>query len=355
MNHSAAENLVGQQLDGGWTVKEKIVTEPDATGGNFSIGYVVSTEDGVPGFLKALDFSKAFSNLDPVTSLRIMTSAFEYERDILEKCRTARMSRIVRVLDSGTVVIDGFAIPQVPYLIFEWADGDVRSFLSTAEWLDNAVVLRCLHDVSLGLRQLHVNSLAHRDLKPSNVLVLPDAVAKLADLGRAAYGDHPDPFDPDDLADVAGDLTYAPLEALYGERLPGRDDRRLSCDAYLLGSLAMFFFSNVSATPAVMTRLHEDLRPAEWNGTWAGTYEEVLPYVRGAFDDAMEAFEGILPSGLEEVAVAVRQLCDPDPTLRGHPRNRVGIGNQFSVERYVSIFDRLARAAELRVEKAVAK
>jgi len=48
-----------------------------------------------------------------------------------------------------------------------------------------------------------------------------------------------------------------------------------------------------------------------------------------------------------QVTALVAQLCDPDPRLRGHPLTRASKGNPYSLERYVTAFDLLARQAEI--------
>ena len=43
---SAAYNLEGRMLDGGWKVVRLLVRPLGATGGNFSVGYLVESADG---------------------------------------------------------------------------------------------------------------------------------------------------------------------------------------------------------------------------------------------------------------------------------------------------------------------
>ncbi|MCE2558759.1 MAG: hypothetical protein J4F98_09135 [Acidobacteria bacterium] len=50
-----------------------------------------------------MDYRKALEADDPARALQAMTAAFNFERDILEKCRDRRLSRVVTVLDSGQV------------------------------------------------------------------------------------------------------------------------------------------------------------------------------------------------------------------------------------------------------------
>lgn len=55
---------------------------------------------------------------------------------------------------------------KVDYLIFELADGDVRSHLDAMPAFDAAFLLRTLHHVATGLQQLHRAQIAHQDLNP---------------------------------------------------------------------------------------------------------------------------------------------------------------------------------------------
>lgn len=128
--------------------------------------------------------------------------------------------------------------------------------------------------------------------------------------------------------------------------------RRLGCDAYLMGSMVVSLFSGVAMTPLLLSELRDPSH--DWK-TWRGFYGDVLPYLQDAFARACRLFDGHVPeryrSDLSEI---VLQLCNPDPTLRGHPLNRaMTFGNPYSLERYVARFNLLASRAEY--EFAVAK
>ncbi len=331
-----AKQLGGLELDGGWRVIEPIAVSGDHTGGHFSQGYIVESSGGDQGFLKALDFTKALQADDPARALYAMTQAFNFERDVLLKCRGA--DRVVRVLADGKVVVAG---QTVQYLIFELANGDVRSQANVSKRFNLAFALRALHHVATGLSQLHSRDIAHQDLKPSNVLLFDGKVSKVADLGRAGYKGY---VTPHEELEIAGDRTYAPLELHYHHIDPDWNRRRFGCDAYLLGSMVVFFFSGIGMTAFLFTQLHES---HNWHN-WGGTYEEVLPYVRDAFDRVMGSFQTDIPGEVRDVIVTtVRELCEPDPRLRGHPFNRGRAGSQYSLERYISQFDMLAKRAEL--------
>lgn len=346
----AAHMLEGMDLHGGWRVLEKIARAPDATGSNFSVGYIV-TRNGEHAYLKALDYSFAFESGNAAQVLESMTAAYNFEVEILDRCATSRMDRVVRALDRGEIVVDGAeGFGNVSYLIFERADGDIRHALdSIGAAFDYAWALRMLHHSATGLWQMHRQGLAHQDVKPSNVLTFGRTSSKLGDLGRASRRDSTAPHDD---YHCAGDPQYAPPELLYGQVAVDWSARRQACDMYLLGSLTMFAFSGATATAATLSFLDESQRP----DAWQESYVSVLPYVRIAFAQAVDEFEQALPEDLASRLVPiVRQLCDPDPDLRGHPRTRANRNaNRYSLERYVSELNLLARRAEIGMFRDVA-
>jgi eukaryotic-like serine/threonine-protein kinase len=340
---SAAELLLGRTVENGWRVVEEYAKAPGATGGNFSFCYIVEHPDGRRAFLKALDFAAAGMSTDPARTLQALTQAFNFERDLLERCRERRMDRVVRVIEDGRVQVaeaTGFNFTQ--YLIFELSEGDIRKYLATAGPFNVAWTLRMLHHVATGLDQLHRARIAHQDLKPSNVLLFDAGTdSKLADVGRASCKDLPAPHDG---FKIAGDPSYAPPEQLYNDTPLDWNGRRTACDAYHLGSLAMFAFTGVGCSAAWGQRLR-----AEHHWTrWGGAYIDVLPYVRAAFEDAIQEFHSSLGASpfAESLTRIVRQLCEPDPALRGHPRTRAQRhGDPYRLERYINELNVLARSA----------
>ena len=270
-----------------------------------------------------------------------MTEAYNFERTLLEKCRSNGLSRIVRILDSGTLPPQqGDPSSVVQYMIFEFADHDIRSFIDWNEAFHMAWALRTIHNAAAALQQLHRVRIAHQDIKPSNVLIFADKHSKLADLGRAFDRDR---VSPHDELDCAGDMTYAPPELLYGYVPQDWRMRRFGCDMYLLGSLVVFLCAGVSMTHLLFKRLDKD----HHFENWGGTYEEVLPYLQHCFTQIIRELRSEIHGDLgDDLSEIVKQLCNPDPKLRGHPKNISFGGNQFSLERYVSKFNLLAVRAE---------
>jgi serine/threonine protein kinase len=343
-----ARLLTGLILPGGWRVLAPLAVAPAPPGGISWQGYLVESADGVRAFLKALDYSAAFPNQELTPrALQAMTSAYLYERDLLLRCSDRGLSRVVTALGSGNVrFADGPPPNVVEYLIFELADGDLARMAELGERFDVAWALRALHHLATGVRELHRLGIAHQDLKPENLLLFGGAL-KLADLGRAARRGTSGPFDH---LEIPGDWGYAPPELLYGHVDADWDHRHLGCDAYLLGSMAVFFFTGSSMTALWTAQL--ETRHL-WQ-LWLGTFDQVMPYLRPAFDRAIAELTAQVPRELAPaLETMVRQLCEPDPRRRGHPRERTALfGNPFNLDRYVAKLDLLAKRAEAGLRKA---
>ncbi|MEI7014080.1 protein kinase domain-containing protein [Leptospira licerasiae] len=342
MTESAAQNLLHHTLDSGWVVKEKITKSDNQTGAFFSACYIVEKQYE-RCFLKAFDYAKFLVISKPgsktVDILQQMLTAYQYERDLSDHCRGKHVTKVSFVKEAGETFVPGFTITHVPYLIFDLADGDVRKRLEFSENLDYAWRFKSLHDIAIGLKQLHRIEVSHQDLKPSNILVF-NSESKLGDLGRSVCGDMDGPYN---RMDFSGDRSYAPPEILYGFFEPDFRKRVFAADAYLLGSLIVFYFIGLSMTALLRKNLPDEFSWEQWNGT----FDEVKPYVEEAFYQSLNEFElGIKEKFFKpHLREMVEFLCHPDPLSRGH-KDRLSIGNPYDLERFISKFDYLRRKAQ---------
>jgi serine/threonine protein kinase len=339
--------LKGLTLKNGWAVVEKINLSGETTGGQFfSLAYHVENEQGQRAFLKALDLNSALTQKtgEPVTKrLERVTAVHNFEVDLLERCRARGLNRVVRALDHGEANVPGSAIP-VPYLIFELARGDTHRALAAMKTLDMVWVFNTLHHAAVGLQQLHGIGIAHKDFKPSNILFFEEGHAKLADLGRASIKGISGPHDG--LA-LACQWHYAPPEHLYGFQSPSWECKHLAADLYQLGAYAYFLFTKVPLTSVIFWNVPSEFQPA----AFSGAYSEALPILKYGLSEALLGLEKVTPKKISEILTeTVRQLCDPDPLVRGHPAEHAArFGSKYGVRRFLSSFDRMRRIMETAV------
>lgn len=333
-------NLAGKTTPGGWLIQEPVAFSSDHTGGYFSSCFYV-LKDGKRAFLKALDIEK----FDIGVLLEIL-AGFEYETQLVGVCRDNKLSRIVQVLESGKIERDAAAPPvlrNVPYLIFELADGDIRSSIDVSAVVTNQWRFHVLRQTTLALLQLHGQNIAHQDLKPSNVLKFGTDRLKLADLGRSSRRGIPAPHDADP---VPGARNYAPFEQRYGHAPADWIERRLTADVFHLGCLTVFAFTNICFPEYAMARLPEPYRPANWGNS----YSEVMPHIQAATVQSLHEIAPDFPGQFRNPLVEiVLDLCHPDPSLRARtgPKNKTTVGLLW-LQRYASRFDVLEKSARVK-------
>ena len=341
-----AESLLGMTLEGDWKVIDIIKRKPEDTGGHFSVCYIVE-KNKKKAFLKALDLTYALQQPDFIAAVNQMTTAFIFERDLLYKCKEKHLSKIVTPLAHGQVSFPGQpSFNNVYYIIFEMADANLRNQIAKMQKFDLAWILRSLHHTAVALEQLHKIGIAHQDLKPSNVLIF-NKESRIGDLGRSSDINMPS---INDKCPVPGDITYAPFELFYGINLSTNFQLRYAADLFHLGSLIFFYFLHVNLQQVISIEMikHDIYK----NLTMSDFYAD-LPYFQDGFTYALKIlYDEIKKYSVElsnEIMPFVKMLCEIDPKKRGHNVNRRTNINQYSLERFISGFDILAKKAEYRL------
>ena len=95
---------------------------------------------------------------------------------------------LVRAFDAGEDA-------NVHFLVVEYVPGtDLRKLVRSQGKLSVQQAANVIKQAAEGLAHAHERGLIHRDIKPGNILVTPDGVSKLSDLGLAYYlNDNTDP------------------------------------------------------------------------------------------------------------------------------------------------------------------
>ena len=90
-------------------------------------------------------------------------------------------SYLVRAYDAGK---DG----TVHYLVTEYVPGmDLRRLIKAKGPLPQEQAASIIMQAAFGLEYAHKQGMVHRDVKPGNILVTPDGMAKVSDVGLAAF------------------------------------------------------------------------------------------------------------------------------------------------------------------------
>lgn len=142
-------------------------------------------------------------------------------------------------------------------------------------------------------------------------------------------------------------MNYAPPDQFYQYQIGDWGQQKYGADAYLLGSMIVFFFTGVSMTALIRRHVAQP--------NVSNDFVRDLPYLIDAFGLAVQDFDNEIKSRLgdqfkeirEELITLVRELCFPDPEKRCDAKSRNA--GSLMLERYVSRFDLLARKARIAI------
>lgn len=361
----ASSNLLGRKIDE-WNINGaiKVPSSLIARGvTDYALFYTVSDADGNEYVMKVLDVYKCYTHplLTNQRRSAVLEEAirdFRYEAALAEHCKDAKLSRLVTYISSGEVELEEYPQPLVCYIVYEKSNGSVLDVLdfsekvTLAERLQTAAEkLRMLHDITIGVNQLHKVKVSHQDLSPSKILTVGKDF-KLGDLSRALCL-NPELGCPFSLDDFNGrDYTYAPPEVIFKCKLEKEEERIYQVDNYMIGSLLVFYLTGVSYNVLLNNHLPESMREMESSGM---NFEDVKTYLKGAHAEALLELKDDL--AIEEirdgVVEIVQYLCEPDPEHRGHPKV---IGEKSKVSHYdlvrtIAHLDLLSKKAELALLK----
>jgi serine/threonine protein kinase len=349
--------LRGVTLVSGWTLVEQLQKPHGLSGGNFGVGYR-ATMGNRTAFVKAVDFVEAMSAPDVLAKMQWLTNETQFEREVLEYCTSQGMSKVIHFIGHEYYASNPTdPLSRVSCLIMEAGDKDLRRLvhmdgLSTCAW--NMLAMR---DVSQAIAQLHKGNIAHGDIKPSNVIATNTAATemKVGDLGRVVRNDKSGPFDS---MRWTGDLNYTPPEAWYGN-IPGGmptgwNNTRDATDAYMLGNLLVYLFTNASLQSLVMNEIPSGFKPGEWRGNYDDNLIAVLMDAHSKVLNKHLAQE--LDGDMKDAVMAIaRDLTHPDPVKRGDKRARSHIHKLVGIDRIYQKFEslaaRCATAARIRFKR----
>ncbi len=130
---------------------------------------------------------------------------------------------LVRALDAGH---DG----NVDYLVTEYVRGaDLRRIVRTQGKMGMAEAASIIWQAAHGLAHAHAKGLIHRDIKPGNLLVTPEGLTKISDLGLVGF------FTDEGRTDLEGRKIVGTADYLSPEQITSPESLTPASDIYSLG------------------------------------------------------------------------------------------------------------------------
>jgi serine/threonine protein kinase len=215
---------------------------------------------------------------------------------------------LVRALDAGH---DG----KVYYMVTELVPGhDLRQQVLRFGKLDEIRAASVISQAALGLGYAHSQGLVHRDMKPANLLVTPEGVVKVLDLGLAGSVIEGEAMR---IGRVVGTMDF-----MAPEQVRSADTVGPPADIYAIGCTLYFAITGEVPFPGgtrqqkAQRQLREQPRPIQ----------QLQPKVSDAFCRVVEAMMRKEPAERPASAQAVIDLLKPWNPVTPLPMPRVKQG-----------------------------
>jgi serine/threonine-protein kinase len=220
-------------------------------------------------------------SMDRGVAIKVLHPQLAADPKYLE--RFTREAHLAAKLSSNNVVqaIDVGSAGPIHYFVMEYVEGTtIKRELDRGKIYGEEEAVEIVLQVAQALQQAHRRRLVHRDIKPANIILTPEGIAKLADLGMAR--------ETADRALARAEKGMALGTPFYisPEQVRGREDIDTRADIYALGAT---FFHMVTGRPAfpgpgvdAVMRAHvqEELTPPDHiNQTLSAGVGEVVEFM----------------------------------------------------------------------------
>jgi serine/threonine protein kinase len=198
------------------------------------------------------------------------------------------------------------------YLVMEYVEGkDLQRLVEEEGPLDFQKVVDYIRQAAEGLAHAHQHNLIHCDIKPSNLLVTPEGVVKILDLGLARWAaSHAEQEEKEADPRLVGTVDYQAPEVGLGEKVDAR------ADIYSLG--CTMFFLLTGKPPFGEGTLHERILkhqtqpPPDIASLRPGTPKDLILICRKMMaKKPADRFQSV-----EEVSKLLARWKPPQPKLR---------------------------------------
>jgi serine/threonine-protein kinase len=203
-------------------------------------------------------------SMDRLVAVKLLHPRLAAHPDLLE--RLTREAHLAARLSHNNIVqaIDVGSAGSLHYFVMELIEGQtIRQEMDAGKVYGEQEAVEIVLQIAQALQHASKRGLIHRDVKPANIVLTPDGVAKLADLGMARA--------TDDLALVKRErgLVMGTPYYIAPEQIRSRADVDVRADLYSLGATLYhmttgqppFPYKDVDAV--LQAHLKEELTPPD--------------------------------------------------------------------------------------------
>jgi serine/threonine-protein kinase len=203
-------------------------------------------------------------SMNRLVAVKVLHSRLAANPDFLQ--RFTREAHLAAKLSHNNVIqaIDVGSTGNRHYFVMEYVEGTtLKQELEAGKRYDEHTAVEIVLQVAQAIQHASRRGLIHRDIKPANIVLTPDGIAKLADLGMAREtGDA-------DLARAEKGMTIGTPYYISPEQIEGHEDIDVRADIYSLG--ATFYhlvtgrrpFPGKEIDKVLQAHLEEDLTPPD--------------------------------------------------------------------------------------------
>jgi serine/threonine protein kinase len=180
---------------------------------------------------------------------------------------------LVRAFDAGHE-------RSVHFLATEYVPGtDLRKHIKRNGRLSMRAGAAIICQAALGLQHAHSRGLIHRDVKPGNLLITPEGLTKVSDLGLAGYLEQ----DNDEVRDIHNGKIVGTADYLAPEQITAPETVSPASDVYALGCTLYYSVTGKVPFPGGTARdkvkAHcklQPITPRRWNPDLTDDFIEII-------------------------------------------------------------------------------
>ena len=203
-------------------------------------------------------------SLNRLVAIKMLHPRLTAKHELLQ--RLEREAHLAGKLSHNNLVqaIDVGSAGSLHYFVMEYVEGTtIKHELENGKIYSEREALNIVMQVAQALHHAHRRGLVHRDVKPANIVLTPEGVAKLADLGMARE------TTDEELARAEKGMTIGTPYYIATEQIHGHEDIDARADIYSLGATLYHMVTGQPPYPGTNVdlvldaHLHQDLTPPD--------------------------------------------------------------------------------------------